>query len=104
MITDSARLTGQTVDGETIEITATPLMPLSVTQDLLGIAPGSGSWDNLLMPGVQLDDDSHSLLLCHVSDTLARSRDNNRTLSEKLEPPRVTGAMVTLQVDASKDG
>jgi hypothetical protein len=104
MITDNERLTIQIVDDEMIEITATPLMLLSFTQDLLAIAQGDGPWDNLLMPGVQLDEDSHSLLLCHVSDALARSRDNSQTAPNKLEPLQFMRGYGDLQLDASKDG
>jgi hypothetical protein len=97
-------LTIQIVDDEVIEITATPLMLLSYTQELLSIAQGSRPWDDLLMPGVQLDDGSRSLLLCHGSDTLARSRDNTATSSEKLEPLRFMRGYSDLQLGASKGG
>jgi hypothetical protein len=74
MITDNERLAIQIVDDEMFAIMATPLILRTYAQDLLAIAQGDGPWDNPLMPGVQLDEDSHSLLLCHVSDTLARSQ------------------------------
>lgn len=107
MPTLQERLYIRVVDVETIEIVATPLMLLSLTGDLLSIAQGDPTphgYDTLRMSGVQLDEGSESLLLCHVADTKARSRYNDPTSPEKLEPLQFVPGYGGLQPNASKDG
>jgi hypothetical protein len=103
----NARLSIRTADAETVEILTNPLMLLSLTGDLLSIAAGDPTphgYDTLLMAGVQLDEDSESLLLCPVSDTRSRSRYNDPAAPEKLEPLQVMRGYGGLQLNASKDG
>lgn len=106
MVDSQQRLSIRKRDAETVLLEATPLMLLSFIGQLLTLAEGNPEhgYDDLLLPGVQLDHDSEELLVCRVADARAFSRYNNPTSPEKLEPLQIVPSNTGLQLNASKDG
>jgi hypothetical protein len=108
MTNSQLRLSIHKLDALTVQLEATPLDLLSFIGELLSLAEGDPGpdhgYDDLKLPGVQLDEDSEALLVCRVSDARLYARNNDPRSPVKLEPMQIVPGNTGLQLNASKDG